>query len=527
VSQRPTPGRAQRMIVGLSPPSRMNGGSAPLVELEGIVKAFPGVVANAGIDLAIHPGEVLAILGENGAGKSTLMSILAGLYRPEAGTIAFDGQRVDLRSPRDALDRGIGMVHQQFRLVDSFTVTENVLLGGDAPRLFLDLGRGARRVERLARDHGLDVDPLARVWQLSVGERQRVEILKMLYRDVRVLVLDEPTAVLTPQEVTPLFAAIRRMAREGRSAVFISHKLDEVLAIADRIVTLRSGRVVGETRPSAATPRQLAQLMVGHEVPTETAAPLSAGAPVLLVERCSALGDRGHLAVQEVTLEVCHHEIVGIAGVSGNGQRELVEVMAGLRPPLAGRLLLNGQEITRTGPRERWQRGIAYVPEDRLREGLVGSFSLTENGVLRDYRLPPVARGPFMSWGAAREKARALISAFQIQAPEEGVRARQLSGGNQQRLLVGREALGRPQVLVATYPTRGLDVDATVGLHRVLFALRAAGSAVVVVSESLDELLSIADRLVVLHRGRITGIRPARNVSREEIGLLMAGAAAA
>jgi ABC-type uncharacterized transport system ATPase subunit len=501
--------------------------SAPLVELRGIVKAFPGVVANAAIDLDVYRGEVLAILGENGAGKSTLMSILAGLYRPDAGTIALEGQRVALRSHRDAIGRGIGMVHQHFRLIESFTVAENVILGQDAPRFLLDLGDQAARVERLARDHGLAVEPLAGVWQLSLGERQRVEILKILHRRARVLVLDEPTAVLTPWEVGPLFAAIRRMTREGRAVVFISHKLDEVLGVADRIVILRAGQVVGQTRPSATTPRRLAQLMVGHEVPTEGAPPVAAGSPVLAVEGCSAIGDRGHVAVHGATLEVCRHEIVGIAGVAGNGQRELLEVLAGLRPPLAGRLLLDGQDITRTGAGERWRRGIAYIPEDRLGEGLVPSFSLTENAVLRDYQIPPVARGPFMSWGAARARARALVSAFHVRAPAEGVRVRQLSGGNQQRLLLGREVSGRPRVLLAMYPTRGLDVEATAALHHILFELRAAGSAVVLVSESLDELLSVADRLVVLHRGRIVGTRPARTVTREEIGLLMAGVAAA
>ena len=471
----------------------------PLVELRGIVKAFPGSVANAGIDLAVYPGEVLAILGENGAGKSTLMSILAGLYRPDAGTIAFDGRLVDLRSPGDAVELGIGMVHQHFRLVESFTVAENVLLGWDRAPFLLNLEASVVAVERLARDHGLAVDPRARIWQLSVGERQRVEILKMLYRRARLLVLDEPTAVLTPQEIEPLFAAIRRLAREGRSAVFISHKLDEVLAIADRIVVLRAGRVE----------------------------PLAAGSPALVVEHCSAIGDRGRVALLEVTLEVRRHEILGIAGVAGSGQRELLEVIAGLRPPLMGRVSLDGGDITRAGPRERWRRGIAYVPEDRLGEGLVPSFTVTESAVLRDYCVPPVARGPLVSWAAARARARALMAAFQVRTANEDARVGQLSGGTQQRLLLGREALGRPRVLIAMYPTRGLDVDATAALHRVLFELRAAGSAIVLVSESLDELLSVADRLAVLHRGRIAGVRPAASVTREEIGLLMAGAAAA
>src|SRR3989441_687999 len=357
--------------------------SDPLVRLQGIVKTFPGVAANAGIDLAILPGEVLALLGENGAGKSTLMSILAGLSRPDEGTILFGGERVELRSPRDAIHRGVGMVHQHFRLVDSLTVAENVLLGWREPRFLLNLRNSVAHVRRLADQYGLEVDPAAHIWQLSVGERQRVEILKMLYRNARVLILDEPTAILTPQEVEQLFRAVRRIRNEERAVVFISHKLDEVRAIADRIVVLRSGRVVGHASPQA-SPRDLAQMMVGHDIPVPPKRRLPPGAPVLEARGLNVHGDRGPLAVRSVSLQLRRGEILGIAGVAGNGQRELLETIAGLRSPAAGSLSFNATDIASLSVRDRWVRGLAYIPEDRLGQGLGGSFSVTVNAVLRD-----------------------------------------------------------------------------------------------------------------------------------------------
>ncbi|MGQ0569621.1 MAG: ABC transporter ATP-binding protein [Armatimonadota bacterium] len=499
----------------------------PPTELRGIVKTFPGVVANAGIDLAIAPGEVLALLGENGAGKSTLMHVLAGLSRPDAGTILFDGTSVELHSPRDAIARGVGMVHQHFRLIESFTVTENVLLGWQEPRFLLHTQADAARVARMAIDHGLAVDPRARIWQLSVGERQRVEILKMLYRDARVLILDEPTAVLTPQEVVPLFAAMRHIAAEDRSVVFISHKLDEVLAIADRIVVLRAGRVVGETRPAETTPRALAQLMVGHEIERQSKLEGAPGPLVLELDGVSAVGDRGNLALRATTLHLRRGEVVGVAGVAGNGQRELAEVIAGLRPMSAGAIRLDGRDIGALGTRDRWAAGIAYVPEDRLGEGLIARFSVIENAVLRDYQVPPVSHGPFFYRQEARARAVALTDRFQVRTANLDAPVRHLSGGNQQRLLVGRETWARPTVLVAMHPTRGLDVDATAAVHRLIFDLRAAGRAVLLISESLDELFAVADRLVVLHRGEVVGERAAAAATREGIGLLMAGGAAA
>lgn len=499
----------------------------PLVELRGIVKTFPGVVANAGIDLAIGPGEVLALLGENGAGKSTLMSILAGLYRPDAGTIHLQSEPVELRSPRDAIARGIGMVHQHFRLIEAFTVTENILLGWHTPRFRLNTRAEAARVQGMAAEHGLGIDPHAYVWQLSVGERQRVEIAKMLYRDARVLILDEPTAVLTPQEVRRLFIAIREIARQGRAVVFISHKLDEVLAIADQIVVLRGGRVAGRTRPDATTPRALAQMMVGHEI---DATPRPAGAPgavVLALDGIVAYGDRGHRALHVETLDVRAGEIVGVAGVAGNGQRELAEVITGLRLASAGRIQFEGRDITSLAPRLRFAQGIAYIPEDRLGEGLIGAFSIVDNAVLRDYGSPPISRGPIFRRREARAKAAAIVDRFQVRTADLEAPVRHLSGGNQQRLLVGRETWARPRVLVAMHPTRGLDIEATAAVHRILLELRAAGVAVLLISESLEELFAVSDRITVLHRGRIAGERPAAAATREEIGMMMAGGTAA
>jgi len=498
--------------------------SDPLVRLQGIVKTFPGVVANAGIDLAIFPGEVLALLGENGAGKSTLMSILVGLYRPDEGTILFGGERVELRSPRDAIHRGVGMVHQHFRLVDSLTVAENILLGWREPRFLLDLRNSAAHVRRLADQYGFEVDPAAYIWQLSVGERQRVEILKMLYRNARVLILDEPTAILTPQEVEQLFRAVRRIRNEERAVLFISHKLDEVRAIADRIVVLRAGRVVGQASPQA-SPRDLAQMMVGHDIPVPPKRHLPPGAPVLEARGLHVHGDRGPLAVRGVSLQLRRGEILGIAGVAGNGQRELLEAIAGLRFPAGGSLSFNATDIASLTVRDRWVRGLAYIPEDRLGQGLVGAFTVTENAVLRDYDRPPISRGAIFNWAAAREKAETIVNAFHVHSASLQVSVRHLSGGNQQRLLFGREVLTAPVVLLAMHPTRGLDVEATTTVHRLLIDLSAAGTAILLVSESLDELLAVSDRIAVMHRGRIVGVHPTTEVSRAEIGLLMTGSA--
>ena len=500
-------------------------GSPPAVELRGIVKRFPGVVANDGVDFSLAPGEVHALLGENGAGKSTLMSILDGLYQPDAGEILVDGRPVAFRSPRDAIAAGLGMVHQHFALVESMTVTENILIGLDRPRMRLRLDRHDAEIERLAEEHGLRVQPRAHIWQLSVGERQRVEILKVLYRGARVVIMDEPTAVLAPQEVDDLFRTLRSMTAAGRSIVFISHKLGEVLAIADRITVMRRGRVTAAALPAAGvTKSQLATLMVGRtllESQARTGAP--AGEPVLALENVEADGDKGTPALRGVTLAVRAGEIVGIAAVAGNGQSELAEVVTGLRP-CRGRVLIGGEDVANRPVRSTIARGVAHVPEDRHGVGSAPNLSLVDNLIMKRYRDKPIARGLAVDTGAAREVASELKERYAVGAPSIDTQARLLSGGNLQRLILARELEGGPRVLIAVQPTRGLDVGAVETAHKLLLERRAAGAAILLISEELDELLALADRIAVLYEGRIVGMLDAADADISHLGLLMSGA---
>jgi ABC-type uncharacterized transport system ATPase subunit len=497
--------------------------------MRAITKRFPGVLANDSVDFDAAPGEVHALLGENGAGKSTLSNILTGLYQPDEGEIWLYGEQVRFGSPSDAIDAGIAMVHQHFRLVSPFTVAENVVLGEhreEARRFLLQPRQIERRVAGLGDRYGIAVDPQARIWQLSVGEQQRVEILKALYREARILILDEPTAVLTPQESAALFRTLRAMAMEGRTVIFISHKLHEVKAVADRVTVLRGGRSIATLSVADATPRELAALMVGRQV--ELARRLERAAPAreelaLEVEEVGVRGDRGEEALKGISLAVRGGEILGVAGVAGNGQRELAEVITGLRTPAKGSVRAAGRRLKTGDPRAAIAAGVAHVPEDRLGTGVAPSLSIAENAVLKSYRGPGISRGPLLRWGAIREHAVDLIRRYGVQTPGPQQRARDLSGGNLQKLVLGREFSGKPRVLVAASPTRGLDVGAIETVHAYLREAAADGVGVLLLSEDLDEILALADRLVVIYEGRLTGEFDPEAASIEEIGLAMAG----
>jgi len=492
--------------------------------MQGITKRFPGVLANDRIDLEVYPGEVLALLGENGAGKSTLMNILSGLYRPDEGQIFIHGQPVHFHSPRDATAHAIGMVHQHFMLVETLTVAENIILGLSSAGLIPRLDRVREEVRVLSRHYGLQVDPGAYVWQLSVGEQQRVEILKLLYRGADVLILDEPTAVLTPQESEELARTLRRMAAEGKAVIFITHKLDEVLAFSDRVTVLRAGRVVATLPTEETTKQELARLMVGREVlfriSKRTCQP---GEVALEVENLEALNDKGLPALRGVSFQICAGQILGIAGVAGNGQRELAEVITGLRPATGGRVRVLGRDITNCSPREAIEAGVSHIPGDRVGMGLVPNLPVSDNLAMKAYRRPPLARGPLLDRHALQRFARHLIEAFRIATPSPQTPVRLLSGGNQQRVVLAREIAAGRGVLVAVHPTRGLDVGATEAVRRALLEQRDEGMAILLISEDLEEVLMLSDLVAVLFEGQIMGIVPADEADVAEIGLMMAG----
>jgi general nucleoside transport system ATP-binding protein len=497
------------------------------VEMRGIVKRFPGVVANDGIDFDVHVGEVHALLGENGAGKSTLMNILAGLYRPDAGEIVIGGAAVSLDSPRDAIAAGLGMVHQHFTLVPSQTVTENVILGLDRPRFRLRLDRYDDEIAGLAATIGMRVDPKARIWQLSVGEQQRVEILKVLYRGARVLILDEPTAVLAPHEIDELFETLRTMTRAGRSIIFISHKLAEVLAIADRITVMRRGRVTAAGIPAeGATKTDLARLMVGREMlESLERAPFAPGAVVLSVRELQAENDKGLPALRGVSFDVRAGEILGIAGVAGNGQSELAQAITGLRP-FHGRVEIGGQHIVGLSAREAIRSGVGHVPEDRTGMGSAPNLSVVDNLIMKSYREPPISQGWVIDVTAARKAATSVKDEYSIAAPSIDTQVRLLSGGNLQRLILAREIESKPKLMVAVQPTRGLDVGAIEVVHRLLMGRRASGAAILLISEELDELIALADRIAVIYEGLFLGTFDGPEADVHAIGLLMTGGTA-
>lgn len=498
--------------------------TAPLiVEMRGIVKRFPGVLANDHVDFELRRGEIHTLLGENGAGKSTLMNVLAGLYRQEAGTIYVNGKPVSFSSPRDAIQAGIGMVHQHFMLVPSQTVTENILLGLNEPRFLMRLPQYDKIVGDLGERYGLRVDPKAKIWQLSVGEQQRVELLKMLYRGAEVLIMDEPTAVLAPQEIEGLFETLRSMTQKGKSIIFISHKLQEVMAISDRITVVSKGKVTAAgLYTKQVTREEIARRMVGRDIEFHLdKKEQNPGKVILSVEDIHAENDKGLPALQGISFEIHAGEILGLAGVAGNGQRELAQVISGLRKCSHGAVTLNGEEICNRPAQYGIQRGLAYVPEDRTHEGSSPNLSVTDNVIMKKYRQQPISSGWLLNIPAATDFAQKLKDAYNIVAPTLNTPVRLLSGGNLQRVILAREISGAPSLLVAVQPTRGLDVGAIEGVHRLLLAQREAGSAILLISEELEELFALSDRIAVIYEGRLMG--EIRDTDVETIGLMMIG----
>jgi simple sugar transport system ATP-binding protein len=499
----------------------------PAVRLDGITKRFPGVVANDDVDLTVEEGTVHALLGENGAGKTTLMNVLYGLYEPTEGRVLLDGAEQSFDSPRDAIDAGVGMIHQHFMLVDPMTVTENITLGNEPTRwagLAVDRQRARREVVELSERYGFDVDPDARIEDVSVGVQQRVEILKALYRGAEVLILDEPTAVLTPQEVEDLFTVLEELTASGKTIIFITHKLGEAMRAADEVTVLRDGRNVGTVDADATSREQLAELMVGREVLLEVEKPPGdPGEAVLSVDSLTVEDDRGVEAVRDVSFSVREGEVFGIAGVDGNGQSELIEAITGLQSPADGTVTFEGTDVTDHSRRERTAAGMAYVPEDRQERGLVMPFDLTSNGLLGSQHARPFADRGRIDWAAAREHAEGIIDEYDVRTPGPAAEAESLSGGNQQKFVVGREFERDPSLLVAAHPTRGVDVGSIEFIHERLLELRAAGVAVLLVSSKLEEVRGLADRLAVIYEGELMDVLDPEEATEEEIGLLMAG----
>ncbi|HEY4717855.1 MAG TPA: ABC transporter ATP-binding protein [Anaerolineales bacterium] len=495
------------------------------LEMKGISKRFPGVLANDRVDFDLHAGEVHALLGENGAGKSTLMKILYGMYHPDEGEILINGKSVNISSPTDAINLGIGMIHQHFMLVPTLTVAENVALGVPSKRGPLtDLEDVSKRILELAGVYGLKIDPDAYIWQLSVGQQQRVEIIKALYRGAALLILDEPTAVLTPQEVDELFVIMHQMVKDGHALIFISHKLHEVVEISDRVTVLRDGRKIG-TRPTAeTTKRDLANWMVGREIiftPEHKTVELG---PVRVELKAACCGsDRGTPGLRQVSLQVHSGEILGVAGVSGNGQRELAEVITGLRKTTEGQILLEGQDVTGLPVDELTERMLSYIPEERMRDGMIKEFTVSENLILREHHKSPFSRSGFLNLRKISKHADNLIGQFDVKTPSRETPAKSLSGGNIQKMVLARELARQPRAIVAAQPTRGLDIGATEYVRGLLLEQRAAGAAILLISEDLDEILALSDRIAVIYEGQIMDILPREDATPETLGLLMAG----
>lgn len=499
---------------------------APVLELRGITKRFPGVLANDNIDFILEQGEIHAMLGENGAGKTTLMNILYGLYRPDDGEIYIQGEKKEIFTPNDSINAGVGMVHQHFMLIPVFTVTENVMLGVEPTRVgvFLDREETANRILEISDNYKLEVDPNAYIRDLPVGVQQRVEIIKLLYREANILILDEPTSVLTPQESDELFKIMRSLTEQGKSIIFITHKLREVLDAADRITVIRQGKVIGTTTPTKADQNKLAAMMVGREVDLAVKKPpANIREKILSVENLMVCDDRNQVIVNDVSFDVHSGEILGIAGVQGNGQTELVEALTGLRQPVEGQITLLEEDITRANPRRIAELGTAHIPEDRQRDGLVLAYPVADNLVLNTYYIEPFSKGAVLQPDAILASAIEVIENFDIRTPSPLTQVGSLSGGNQQKVIVGREFSRPIKLLVAAQPTRGLDVGSIEYIHNRLIEKRDSGVAILLVSTELDEIMQLSDRIAVMYRGQIVGILPSEDATKEKIGLLMAG----
>ena len=499
-----------------------------LLRADGLTKRFPGVIACDNVSMHLAEGEILGLLGENGAGKSTLVKMLFGLYEPDEGTISVQDKVVTFDDPGDAIALGIGMVHQHFQLVPPLSVAENIILGAEpVKRWFVDHRAADRKVIELSKRYGLEVDPEALVEDLPVGIQQRVEILKALYRGAEILILDEPTAVLTPQETDELLQVMRDLAKSGVGIIFITHKLREVLAVTDRVTVMRNGKVAAEMPTAGATQQSLAEAMVGRAVVLRvTKKPAAPGEVVLAVEELRVKDSRGQEAVRGLSLDVRRGEILGVAGVEGNGQRELVEALTGIRSVESGRFTIEGRDATHMGPRRIHSLGVAHIPEDREKDGFVGTYSVADNLVLTSYFEEPFARRGIRQWGAVEERARTLVEAFDVRTPGIATKVKSLSGGNKQKVIVARELSDQNDLVIASQPTRGVDVGSIEFIHNQLVATRDGGAAILLVSAELDEIFGLADRIAVMYEGRIVATLDAATATREQVGLLMAGGSA-
>jgi general nucleoside transport system ATP-binding protein len=497
----------------------------PVLKLDNIVKSFGRVVANKGVSFDVRPGEIHCLLGENGAGKTVLMSILYGMYQPDSGSITYKGKPLVIHSPREAIQHRIGMVHQHFMLVPTLTVAENVVLGQHRPWSVLnDMGQVTERIRELSQDLGLEVNANALVETLSVGEQQRVEILKTMYHGADLLILDEPTAVLTPQETVQLLHLLRNLADRGLTVIFITHKLEEVMQVSDRVTVLRDGRVIATVDTSGTNPRALARMMVGRDVlMTLPRTAYNPGASVLEVEGLAVMNERGQEVVHDLSFTVCEREIVGIAGVSGNGQTELALALSGLLPTCCGRIQLGGKVIEKLSPHELGHLGMAHLPEDRIKMGIILPFSVAENTILHEYNHAPYSRGGFLSFGTISKHAKTLVEKFDVRTAGVDTEIQNLSGGNQQKVVVARELQRDPRFMLVCQPTRGIDIGATEFVLQQILAQRDRGSAILLISTELEELFAVSDRILVMYEGRIVGEAPADRSYMEDVGLMMAG----